>query len=62
MSEITRVFTVKITVVGKGNYNRGMTEDEKRGLAKDIKKLLDADNVVVTDVQDFVMEDKIYED
>lgn len=55
MDELTRVFTVQITGIQKGNIEE-MVSKENAG--KRMKELLidffDADNVVVTNIQDFV--------
>ena len=58
MSEITRIMTVKITGIAKGVESDPIPKDEAaKELAKDLKHLLSCDDVVVTDVQDFVMEE-----
>lgn len=56
MSEITRIITVKITAIGRKEDFVSEEETKKRALVA-IKELFDCDDVVVTDVQDFVMED-----
>lgn len=57
MSEVTRIFTVKITGVFEGELEGHISEEITRKFASALKKELDADDVVVTDVQDFVLED-----
>lgn len=54
MSEVTRIITAKITFIDKGSMNE--KEEEAEIVENAVKNVLDADNVVVTDVQDFVME------
>lgn len=57
MSEVTRIFTVKITGIFEGELKENISEEITRKFASALKKELMADDVVVTDVQDFVMED-----
>lgn len=57
MAELTRVITVEVTMIGDAD---GAVEKEEhaKAVAARIKEAVGADNVNVTNVQDFVMEDK----
>lgn len=54
MNEVTRIYTVEITKIDRREEHRPLTEDEKREVADNLKALIRADDVVVTNVQDFV--------
>jgi hypothetical protein len=56
MSEVTRIITVKVTAIGRKEDFVSKEETKKRALVA-VKELFDCDDVVVTDVQDFVMEE-----
>jgi len=57
MEETTRVFTVKITYIKQVNpANKVDKKTAAERLSKDIKDYLDCDDVVVEQVQDFVMD------
>lgn len=55
MSTRTRIVTVEITFVEK---NPKSQDETKQMIAEQIKKQLNADNVVVKAVKDFVMDDQ----
>lgn len=57
MSELTRVVTAEITIIGQAEQ---MSDKEVEGkmVAEAIKKALNADDVNVIKVQDFVMDKK----
>lgn len=54
MSEITRIITARITIIEKGD-NICSKEDEADIAKTVIKDMLNADDVVIDNVQDFVM-------
>lgn len=57
MKEITRIITVQITDIAKvdDDFNDGESRDWVRENAGEAyKQILDVDDVVVTDVQDFI--------
>ncbi len=56
MSEVTRIITVKITGIFDGEIEEPLSEEITQKFSEALKKELKADNVVVTDVQDFVMD------
>lgn len=59
MDEITRVFTVEITFIEKGNAEDIIPKDDVKALMqKELKKYLNADDVLVTNIQDFIREVK----
>lgn len=59
MDEITRVFTVEITFIEKGNTKKLIPKEKVKALMqKDLKEYLDADDVLVTNIQDFIREVK----
>ena len=59
MDEITRVFTVEITFIEKGNAKKLIPKEKVKALMqKDLKEYLDADDVLVTNIQDFIREVK----
>jgi hypothetical protein len=59
MDEITRVFAVEITFIGKGNAEDLIPKEEVKALMqKELKESLKADDVLVTNVQDFIREVK----
>lgn len=57
MAELTRIITVEVTMIGDAD---GAVEKQEhaKNVADRIKEAVGADNVNVTNVQDFVMEDK----
>ena len=57
MKEITRIITVRITEIADISDREPMTKDECEKVIKDnIKKLFCIDDVVVDNIQDFIME------
>ena len=57
MYEVTRVITMEATVIAKDIEEVvTVTEDMKRIIAKLAKSTLNVDDVVVTKVQDFLLE------
>lgn len=55
MKETTRIYTVQITEIIRGNYVE-TKEDAKNQMETVLKMGLNVDDVVVENVQDFVME------
>lgn len=55
--EVTRVVTLEITIVSKDCQYETATEEDRREFAESIREFFDVDNVVVTNVQDFIQED-----
>lgn len=57
MAELTRIITVEVTMIGdaEGAVEK---ESQSKAIAARIKEAIGADDVNVTNVQDFVMEDK----
>lgn len=54
--EVTRTITVEITFVGIGEEYQSATEEAKQEFAEGLEDFLHADNVVVTKVQDFIID------
>lgn len=54
--ELTRIITVQITGIAKGweAENAASPEKEKEALIKSLRKHYDVDDVVITNVQDFI--------
>lgn len=57
MAELTRIITVEVTMIGDAD-SAAEKEEHAKAVATRIKEAIGADNVNVTNVQDFVMEDK----
>jgi hypothetical protein len=59
MVELTRIYTVEITGIMKGKEKDIVPQDEaKVKIQNDIKEYFGADDVLVTNVQDFIREVK----
>jgi len=59
MVELTRVVTVEITGIHKGKEENIVPHDQaKVTMQNDLKKYLGADDVKVTNIQDFIREVK----
>ena len=59
MDELTRVFTVQITGIQKGNIEEMVSkEDAGKRMKEMLIDFFGADDVVVTNVQDFIREVK----
>ena len=56
--EVTRIVTLELTKVYKGEKHEVATEEDARNFSKAIKDFFDVDHVGVTKVQDFIMEEK----
>ena len=57
MEETTRVFTVKITFIGQGEPENLVNKEEAAKIIKnEIKSMLGCDDIVVEQVQDFVLD------
>lgn len=57
MKEVTRIITVRITEIADISNREPMTKDECAEVIKDnIKRIFAVDDVVVDNVQDFIME------
>lgn len=58
MKEITRIFTVRITDVGKMEGDEKIVSKDKISnlLTRCLKKYLECDDVQVLDVQDFILD------
>ena len=56
MKEITRIITVQITDIAKVNSEKDVhsKEEEAKAVAEMIKEELGVDDVVITNVQDFI--------
>lgn len=61
MSEITRITTIKITEIFKAQSEADLQDKTEYGkeLADDVKNIFGVDNVVATDVQDFVKDSEV---
>lgn len=57
MAELTRIITVEVTVIGDAD-GAVKKQEHAKNVSDRIKEAVGADNVNVTNVQDFVMEDK----
>ena len=55
--EVTRVVTLELTTIHKDGQYEAATEEDRREFAESIREFFDVDNVVVTNVQDFIQED-----
>lgn len=59
MVEMTRIYTVEITGIMKGKEENIVPQDQaKVTMQNDLKKYLGADDVKVTNIQDFISEVK----
>ena len=56
MSELTRIITMEVTMISKGE-NAPDKEEAKNAVEKAIKETLGADDVNILKVQDFVNEE-----
>lgn len=56
MSEITRITTIQITEIFKNQTDLQEKTEYGKEFAEDVKNIFGADDVVATNVQDFVME------
>ena len=59
--ELTRVETLELTTVHKDGQYEAATEEDRREFAESIKDFFNVDHVAVTNVQDFIREDKNHE-
>lgn len=57
MSEITKITTIQITEIFKNQTDLQDKTEYGKELAEDIKNIFGADDVVATNVQDFVREE-----
>ena len=56
MSEITRITTIQITEIFKNQTDLQEKTEYGKEFAEDVNNIFGADDVVATNVQDFVME------
>lgn len=57
MQEVTRIYTLRITYIGQGEPEDMTNKEETaENLKNDIKSLFGCDDVVVEQVQDFVLD------
>ncbi len=57
MSEVTRIITAEITVIGDAEEHQFLTEEEKQKMARELKEALDVDDVAIVKIKDFVREE-----
>ena len=56
--EATRILTVEITDTKETSEEQVINDELKRKIANELKEKLKVDNVVVNNIQDFILEEK----
>ena len=57
MSEVTRIITAEITVIGDVEEHQLLTDEQKQEMARELKKDLGVDDVAIVKIKDFVREE-----